>query len=240
MARAGRDERQRRVAEVLGLVGLTELADRRVAGLSGGEQQRIALARAIAVEPRLLMLDEPLGALDRRWRERLLGEIRSLLDRTGLPAVYVTHDHEEAFALADWVAVMRAGRVVQVGPPTDVWRHPVDVWTADFLGFGPAVHAFIDDRGLNTPWGVVPSDERIRARGEVQIVLRPDAVRADAAGAVRGTVVDRAFAGDRTELTVESGGARLRLRVLDRDAPGTGDAIRFSIDADGVLVYPAD
>ena len=141
MAGVSAAEREHRVAEVLDLVGLGALRDRRVAQLSGGEQQRVALARALAVEPRLLMLDEPLGALDRPWRERLLREIRSLLDRTQLPAIYVTHDHEEAFALADRIVVMRAGRVVQAGRAADVWRHPADLWTADFLGFGPSVGA---------------------------------------------------------------------------------------------------
>ena len=139
MAGVGRDQRDHRVADVLELVGLGALRDRRVAGLSGGEQQRVALARALAVEPRLLMLDEPLGSLDRPWRERLLREIRSLLDRTQLPALYVTHDHEEAFALADRIVVMRAGRVVQAAAVADVWRRPADEWTAAFLGFGPAV-----------------------------------------------------------------------------------------------------
>jgi len=240
MARAGRSERRRRVSEVLDLVGLAGLADRRVSGLSGGEQQRVALARAIAVEPRLLMLDEPLGALDRPWRERLLREIRSLLDRTQLPAIYVTHDHEEAFALADRLAVMRGGRIVQSGVPSDVWRRPADLWTAEFLGFGPVVRAEIDAAGLRTPWGTVPVNRPVAGTARVSVVLRPDAVRLDAAGPVRGQVVRRAFAGDRAELTVLANGVQLRVRVADRDAPGTGDAIRLSIESDGVLVYPAD
>jgi thiamine transport system ATP-binding protein len=137
MAKAERRARAARVAAVLDMVGMRDLVDRRVATLSGGEQQRVALARALAVEPRLLMLDEPLGALDRMWRTRLLDEIRALLDAVGLAAVYVTHDHDEAFAIASRVAVMRAGRVVQVDAPAAVWRRPADPWTAQFLGFGP-------------------------------------------------------------------------------------------------------
>ena len=160
MAGLDRGERDRRVTEVLELVGMSAFRDRRVAQLSGGEQQRVALARALAVEPRLLMLDEPLGALDRPWRERLLAEFRSLLDRTGLPAIYVTHDHEDAFALADRIVVMRAGQVVQAGPPADVWRRPADPWTAAFLGFAPAVDARLTANGVETPWGLVRVDER--------------------------------------------------------------------------------
>jgi thiamine transport system ATP-binding protein len=240
MARVGRAERKRRVAEVLELVGLEGLANRRVAALSGGEQQRVALARALAVEPRLLMLDEPLGALDRPWRERLLREIRSLLDRTQLPAVYVTHDHEEAFALADRLVMMRAGRVVQSGVAAEVWRHPVDLWTADFLGFGPDVDAEVDEAGLHTPWGTLPINAPVERATKVRVVLRPDAVRLDAAGPVRGTVVHRAFAGDRSELTVEANGVPVRVRVRDRDAPDVGDAIRLAIESHAVLVYPAD
>jgi thiamine transport system ATP-binding protein len=238
MARVGRERRRQRVCEVLELVGLTDLADRRVAGLSGGEQQRVALARALAVEPRLLMLDEPLGALDRPWRERLLREIRGLLDRTQLPAIYVTHDHDEAFALADCIVVMRAGRVVQAGAAVDVWRHPADVWTADFLGFGPVVDAEMHPDGLSTPWGVLPVNAAAGTGRAVQVVLRPDAVRLNSAGPVRGTIARRAFAGDRAELTVETGRVQLRVRVPDRDAPEVGDPVGLTIEPDGVLVYP--
>jgi thiamine transport system ATP-binding protein len=238
MAGADRAARARRVDEVLDLVGLTALRDRRVAGLSGGEQQRVALARALAVEPRLLMLDEPLGALDRPWRDRLLREIGALLDRTGLPALYVTHDHEEAFALADRLAVMRAGRVVQTGAPDDVWRRPVDEWTAVFLGFGPVVDADRADGRVATPWGgiaAVPPGEP----GAVRVVLRPDAVRLDAAGPVAGCVAASVFGGDRTELTVDIAGASLRVRVSGRDAPAVGERVQLAIDPDAVLVYPA-
>jgi thiamine transport system ATP-binding protein len=238
MARVGRDQRRQRVCEVLELVGLTDLADRRVAGLSGGEQQRVALARALAVEPRLLMLDEPLGALDRPWRERLLHEIGALLDRTQLPAIYVTHDHDEAFALADRIVVMRAGRVVQAGTPADVWRHPADLWTADFLGFGPAVDASTGFDGLSTPWGVLPVDAAGGTDRAVRVVLRPDAVRLDTAGPVCGTITRCAFAGDRAELTVQTGPVQLRVRVPDRDPPSVGDSVRLTIEPDGVLVYP--
>jgi thiamine transport system ATP-binding protein len=239
MAGVDRAARARRVDQVRELVGLGALRDRRVAGLSGGEQQRVALARALAVEPRLLMLDEPLGALDRPWRDRLLREIRALLDRTGLPALYVTHDHEEAFALADRIAVMRAGRVVQSGSPVDVWRRPADEWTAAFLGFGPAVDGEQTAEGVATAWGLLSS---VRLAGDataVRVVLRPDAVRLAADGSIRGCVTASAFGGDRTELTVEAGGTTLRVRVAGRDAPMVGARVRLAVDPEAVLVYPA-
>ena len=240
MAGVARDERRRRVAEVLDLVGLSALGDRRIAGLSGGEQQRVALARALAVEPRLLMLDEPLGALDRPWHARLLQELGVLLERAELPALYVTHDHEEAFALADRIVMMRAGRVVQVGAVSDVWRHPVDEWAAAFLGFGAAVDAAFTGDGLVTPWGVLavdPAGERARA---VRVVLPADAVRVDDSGPVSGRVVRSVFAGDRVDLTVEAGGETVRVRVPDRDPPAVGAIVHLTIDPDRVLVYPAD
>jgi thiamine transport system ATP-binding protein len=240
MAGIDRAARAQRVDEVLELVGLTALRDRRVAGLSGGEQQRVALARALAVEPRLLMLDEPLGALDRPWRDRLLREIRALLDRTQLPALYVTHDHEEAFALADRIAVMRAGRVVQMGAPVDVWQRPADEWTAVFLGFGPVVDGERVDAGIATPWGVIPAVGVDRAGQAARVVLRPDAVRLAPDGPIRGCVTGSVFGGDRTELTVDAGGPALRVRVPGRDAPAVGTSVCLAIEPDAVLVYPAD
>ncbi|MFT4085103.1 MAG: ABC transporter ATP-binding protein [Nocardioides sp.] len=128
-------KRRARVAELLALVGLSGYEDRLPRTLSGGERQRVALARALAVEPRLLLLDEPLSALDASLRERLAGDLRRILVESGTTALLVTHDHEEAFAVADRLAVMRDGRIVQSGDLAEVWRHPVDPWTALFLGY---------------------------------------------------------------------------------------------------------
>ena len=124
-----------RVEELLGLVGLEGYADRLPATLSGGERQRVALARALAVRPRLLLLDEPLSALDAGLRERLATDLRDILRRAGTTALLVTHDQEEAFTVADRLAVMRAGRIVQQGEIAGVWREPVDAETALFLGY---------------------------------------------------------------------------------------------------------
>jgi thiamine transport system ATP-binding protein len=125
-----------RTRDLLELVGLAGYEPRSVATLSGGEQQRVALARALAPEPRVLLLDEPLGSLDRPLRERLLEDLGRLFDELDTTAVYVTHDQAEAFALGDRVAVMRAGRVEQVGEPDELWAHPASADVARFLGLG--------------------------------------------------------------------------------------------------------
>ncbi len=125
---------QRRVNELLELMRIEPLADRSVDAISGGEQQRVALARSLAPRPRLLMLDEPLGALDRRLREELAQEIRRIRDHEGVTLIYVTHDHDEAFAVADDILVLEQGRAVQHGPPEDVWLNPATPFVARFLG----------------------------------------------------------------------------------------------------------
>lgn len=135
MARMPRARRAERVAELLDLVGLPGFGSRAVASLSGGQAQRVSLARSLAPEPRLLLLDEPLSALDRALRERLAADLHHILRRAGTTALYVTHDHDEAFTVADRVAVMMAGRIVQVGTPDELWSAPADEQVAAFLGY---------------------------------------------------------------------------------------------------------
>ncbi|HWU31218.1 MAG TPA: ABC transporter ATP-binding protein, partial [Marmoricola sp.] len=135
LRKVSRGSRSRRVAELLELVGLDGLGRRMPATLSGGQRQRVALARALAVEPRLLLLDEPLSSLDRAHREELAQQLREILTVAGTATLLVTHDHEEAFATADDLVVMRDGRIVQSGPIGEVWQHPADAWVARFLGY---------------------------------------------------------------------------------------------------------
>ena len=134
-----RVERRKRVAELLELVGLEGQGGRDVSTMSGGERQRVALARALAPRPSLLLLDEPLSALDRELRERLALDVRSILRATGTTGVFVTHDQDEAFTVSDRVAVMRAGQVVQVDTPEKLWRSPADAGVAEFLGYEAVV-----------------------------------------------------------------------------------------------------
>ncbi len=136
-----RRERERRVVELLDLVGLSGYGSRPVTALSGGQAQRVALARSLAADPRLLLLDEPLSALDRGLREHLVGVLEETLRAAGVPALYVTHDQDEAFAIADRVAVLAEGRLLQVDPPSTLWRHPANRDVAAFLGYGPFLDA---------------------------------------------------------------------------------------------------
>ncbi|MPZ51146.1 MAG: ATP-binding cassette domain-containing protein [Acidimicrobiia bacterium] len=133
MAGWDRSRIRTRVEEMLDLVGLEDFVERSVDRLSGGEAQRVALARTLAPEPRLIMLDEPLGSLDRLLRDRLVVDIGKILDETGIPSLYVTHDHEEAEAVAQTVALMRTGRIVQTGTFDDLRANPADQWVADFV-----------------------------------------------------------------------------------------------------------
>lgn len=171
----GRDEAECRVTELLDLVGLPGAQRRSVAELSGGEQQRVALARALAPRPRLLMLDEPLGQLDRGLRERLVVELRTLFRRLETTVLAVTHDQGEAFALADRVVVMRGGRIAQTGTPLEVWRRPASEFVARFLGFANIVEATVRGDVADTPWGKVPVPPDA-AQGPCRLLVRPGGV----------------------------------------------------------------
>jgi thiamine transport system ATP-binding protein len=143
---------QQRARDTLALVGLTGYEHRRVSQLSGGEQQRVALARALAAEPHALMLDEPLGSLDRELRERLAEELRALFNRLELGVLFVTHDHDEAFAIADRIAVLRSGHIEQIDTPAGLWRRPRTAFVARFLGWD-VTDAF-GDRAAVRPGGL--------------------------------------------------------------------------------------
>lgn len=134
VSKVSKIERSRRVDDVLDLVGLAGFGDRRVASLSGGEQQRVALARTLAVSPRVLLLDEPMGSLDRALRDRLLPDLAALIGELGLTAIYVTHDRLEALTIADRIAIMDEGRIVQIGTPQEVTSAPVSAHVAAILG----------------------------------------------------------------------------------------------------------
>jgi thiamine transport system ATP-binding protein len=203
-------EIDRRVSELLDLVGLAGFERRSVATLSGGEQQRVALARALAPEPRVLLLDEPLGALDRRLRDRLLVELGALFSELHVTAIYVTHDQAEAFGLGNRVAVIRNGRVVQHGTADELWAHPADEDTARFLGLGNVRDGSIirpeaiDVRrvGAGEPGdGVVESTRRHGPTVHVTVRL-DDASVLEAAV----TSLDHAAPGERVSVEIDPGG----------------------------------
>ncbi|CCH71958.1 Fe(3+) ions import ATP-binding protein FbpC [Nostocoides australiense Ben110] len=164
-----RAERQARVTQLLHLVGLAGYEHRAITTLSGGQAQRVALARSLAPRPRLLLLDEPLSALDRALRERLVGMLRTTLKATETTAVYVTHDQDEAFAVADRVAVLIDGRIAQIGSPGEVWRDPARADVAHFLGYSPLLPAGVA-AGLGYP---DPLGDKLVAVGPGGLVTDP-------------------------------------------------------------------
>jgi len=197
-----------RAREVLTLVGLTGYEHRHITELSGGEQQRVALARALAPAPRLLMLDEPLGSLDRNLRDRLILDLRDVFVRLGVTGLFVTHDHDEAFAVADRVAVMHDGRIEQVGAPDNVWRHPATGFVARFLGYN------VTD-----------------ALGPARVAVRPDGLRLTTDGPISGVVVRRTFRRDHFLVRVKvAGGAPLEVAVSDATVPDVGEVVRIAAE----------
>ena len=210
-----------RVEELLGTVGLEGYADRLPVTLSGGERQRVALARSLAVQPRLLLLDEPLSALDAGLRERLAGELREILRTAGTTTLMVTHDHEEAFTVADRLAVMRNGEVVQQGPIDQVWRAPVDPETALFLGYahvltGEAAAAVLAATGRD----LAPA-----------VAIRRSALKVVEAGPLSGTVRSSRITPEqvRLEVDVDRVGLVNAVSPLDRH-PGPGERVELAVD----------
>jgi thiamine transport system ATP-binding protein len=234
---AARSEQQARVRELLDLVGLPGAARRAVGSLSGGEQQRVALARALAPRPRLLMLDEPLGQLDRSLRERLVEELRELFGRLGTTVLAVTHDQGEAFALADRVVVMRDGRIAQSGTPLEVWQRPADEFVARFLGFDNVVEATVAHDAADTPWGKVPVPEG-SPQGRGTLLVRPAGVRlVDASEGLRCTVAARTFRGTHVAVRLRPReGPALEAACPLRAAPDSGDEVGVVFDAAEVVV----
>jgi thiamine transport system ATP-binding protein len=234
-----------RVGEVLSLVGLPGAEGRSVARLSGGEQQRVALARALAPSPRLLMLDEPMGSLDRALRERLPDELRRIFETLDLTVLYVTHDQDEALRVADRTIVLRAGRVEADGTPEALWSRPPTRFTAEFLGFGNVIEGELAGGGpdgavARTAWGLLPVGEGAPADGPVALVLRPDAVRLARDGepaTIRGTVTARRFRGDHMLLTVSvaDGTPPLEVEARGGASPAVGERVAVTVDPAGVV-----
>jgi len=172
-------EIKKRTGEMLDLVHLTGFANRKVTDLSGGEQQRIALARALAPHPKMLMLDEPLGALDRTLKQTLLDDLRQIVRTACIPVVYVTHDQEEAFSIADRLIMLNSGKIEQVGSPEQVYRHPVSLWVAEFLGLGNIILA--EKNGgksdtISTQFGEIPFavGSGVSTERELHLLLLPE------------------------------------------------------------------
>jgi len=236
MQRIGRAERERRVGEMLALVGLGAFADRFPRQLSGGQQQRVALARALAIRPRVLLLDEPLSNLDAKLREDMQIELRHILRTLGTTTILVTHDQAEAMALADRISVMNAGRIEQVGPPTRVYEHPATPFVAGFLGKTNVIAidvragaggtaAMIGAARWPLPASVAP--------GRATATVRPEKIGFVLDGAdqgLAGTVRTRVFQGAHWLYQVDTpAGAFTVIRQNTGDmAPGEGAPVRLT------------
>lgn len=231
-----RDERRQRVAEALRRVGLDGMEDRAPSSLSGGQQQRVAIARAIVGRPRIVLFDEPLSNLDRERREALVGEIAQLVRELGVTAVYVTHDQAEAFALADLVAVMERGEIIQAATPEMLVAAPVSTTVASFLNLGTIFDVTRSPHGwrLDELESIVPAPDSGPATNEAKVLLRRTAIRlCDPADAVlRGVVTASQFRSDRHLLSIRIGtdAASYDLTVESpaRGHVGESVGIRFS------------
>ncbi len=223
------EQRRLRVEAMLASVGLAGYDARRIDGLSGGEAQRVALARTLAPGPTLVMLDEPMGSLDRELRERLAVDIRRTLRAEGVSALVVTHDQDEAFTIADRVAVMRAGRVVQVGTPIELRRAPRSTFVAGFLGIDTFVDVVVSAEGEFDIGGLVLRRPDWPA-GPAIAVVPPEAIVIGGAGAVTAEVSQQRFRGDHFVTDVLLEGTRLVMNLVEPRREG--NAVVVSIDVD--------
>ena len=244
-----------RIDEMLDLVNLPGYASRSIFALSGGERQRVALARSLAPNPRLLMLDEPLGSLDRALREELMTELRIILKRLGMTAIYVTHDQQEAFAIADRVVVMHQGRIEQMGAPAEVYNRPASAFVAAFLGFRNLVPATVStttpDR-VNTALGTLalpapstPGEYTLLIRPQANVVATPLPDKMQPV--LRVKLLHASFRGDHYQIQVAPVGDHSRLLTFEVPAPSKqsevqlveGEDICVVLDAAGMTLLPA-
>ncbi len=238
-------ETVQRVTEALERVSMESFARRRVTDLSGGEQQRVALARALAPRPRLLMLDEPLGALDRALREQLAEFLRGLLHETGIPAIYVTHDQEEAFALADRLVLLHDGRVEQDGAPAEVYQRPATAWAARFFGLSNLLTGNVTAHnplrvesglGVFQPSGVGANLPAIHQ--PVTLLLRPDRAQMSTDGVgmnrLRGKVIESVFHGDGYRVSLQTDGDGIFSFKLGAPLKA-GEMVEFTFQTEDVL-----
>ena len=246
-----RDEGRRRVVEVLELVSLGGFGARRPHQLSGGQQQRVALARALVLSPSVLLLDEPLGALDAKLRRGLQVELKALQRDVGITFLYVTHDQEEALTMSDRLAVMHGGRIQQLGSPREVYEEPATAFVADFLGVSNLMSGTCDGAGRVTVNGLVLEARQggTPASGAVRVTIRPERVEiqpgAEAGpNRLRCTVSELVYLGPTTQVIVRTPEGDLLQALLantGHDLPfARGDAVVAHLPADALRALPAE
>ena len=233
-----RRERSRRVPDLLATVGLADLAARYPHQVSGGQQQRVALARALAPSPDVVLLDEPWSSVDPQLREELRDEVIAVLRPLGVTVVLVTHDREEAFSLADRIALMRDGRIVQIGSPEELYRRPASRWAAEFVGPANVLHGSTERGRVHTVLGAFPA---ARVDGEpVGVVVRPEllALARDPAGS--GHVVGREFRGHDVLYRLRVEGVELVSQRPSTESVDVGERVRVMLlDTERVVVLPS-
>jgi putative spermidine/putrescine transport system ATP-binding protein len=241
-------ERKARIADLVTLTGIEGLERRRIDQLSGGQRQRVALARAVAVRPSVLLLDEPLTALDAALRERLRGELNRLLRALGITAVYVTHDQSEAMVLGDRIVVMRKGAIAQVGTPRDIYFAPASRFVAEFVGAANIVEAAYEAGSLQLPGGTIPITTMPamlngQANGRVVAMIRPESIKLIplASSALCGLVESVNFIGDKQKASIRGAAEKL----LTVDLPNTvavkvGDRVGLAIEPSEIRLLPGD
>ena len=216
-----------RVASLMKQIDLEGFEKRKVTDLSGGEQQRVALARVLVTQPRLLMFDEPLGALDRTLKEDLLKELRGILQKSGIPAIYVTHDQDEAFTLADRILLLHDGEIVREGTPAQVWSKPGSAWAADFLGAGNVIEGIVTSpKKVKTEYGIFILNCRHKhTKGQaVSLLLN----QSDEGGEkIRLKVEDVLFKQDQFQVQLRGG-----LVIHLKNAPRVGQMMRVQVKAE--------
>jgi putative spermidine/putrescine transport system ATP-binding protein len=252
MRRVGNREAVCRAERALERVGLSRLGHRLPSELSGGQQQRVALARAIVFEPGLLLMDEPLGALERALREKMKGEIRRLHHELGITILYVTHDQEEALTLSDRIALMNQGSIVQIGTPSDLYERPNSEFVASFIGESTLIEGTVvaaADGGLALDPGngapPLPSSGRVRPGEEAVLVLRPEKLRVESEASPEGlaaTVAALVYVGEisRLELVLAGGLCITAKQPNRRDVfrPTLAQAVRLSWAREDALLLP--
>jgi putative spermidine/putrescine transport system ATP-binding protein len=243
LRRVGSAERDRHALEVLELVGLAAQADRYPHQLSGGQQQRVALARALAIQPQVLLLDEPLSALDAKVRAQLRDEIRRIQLEVGITTLFVTHDQEEALAIADRVGVMRSGRLEQLAPPTEVYSRPATAFVAEFVGLSNRLDGEVRGGEVTVRGRTLPLVDRNVPDGPAVALVRPEAVTmaSDASsesGPLSGTVIAVTFLGATSRVTVDLGDTTVLAQLSTSDAAElpAGSRVALTIRPDPVLV----
>ena len=243
-------EVRERVERALAVVQLEGLEGRNSTELSGGQQQRLALARALVIEPPLLLMDEPLSNLDARLREDMRLELKRMQRELGVTSLYVTHDQAEALALSNRVAVMRDGRIEQVGRPRDIYEKPLSLFVADFLGSANLIDAVVGEGPLlETPHGPLEAQaaarlapgERVTVAVRAELIgIEPGAVGEPRPGRWTGTVQNRAFRGESVEHVVLVGDRELRVRSPASVSIPQGTAVTLSVPDDGCPLILSD